>query len=461
MPLETTIRMYNQQDLGDCFLLKFRLGEKNTYILIDFGSYKNDNTAREVEIAEDINRTVGDDDLTIVLTHQHKDHLSGFLHAHDKLKGKKRTLWLSFLDDEKSEEGKTLRSATESYWWKNKRMMTKLQSHFSDDREVSDMFNEKRGYDLFAEEQTGGDAISKLLEIAGKNVSFLKPGNCFFLPGMDEAVKVYVLGPPFDKKQLSKLSPGVHEEVHGLNSLAELADIDISGTLMLNALSALTDSEPYSRECDFPFCEKYINNQQILLKERYEENAQNWRRIDYEWLSEIGRLTLHMDRLTNNTSLVLAFELQESKKVLLFPGDAQIGNWQSWSNVNFPDSEVTAEDLLSRTIVYKAAHHSSYNATLRQSLDLMDEKELIILIPVHEKTSKSYNFAMLKPGMLKGYHRKSQGRVLRSDSIEQPKDNLALEYPFIKRADLAGKLTIGPPGGGGQDHLWIEIKVDE
>ena len=43
-----------------------------------------------------------------------------------------------------------------------------------------------------------------------------------------------------------------------------------------------------------------------------------------------GRLALQLDSDTNNTSLVLAIELIASGRVLLFPGDAQVGNWLSW-----------------------------------------------------------------------------------------------------------------------------------
>ena len=38
-----------------------------------------------------------------------------------------------------------------------------------------------------------------------------------------------------------------------------------------------------------------------------------------------------MNKATNNANLVLAFELSKGGKVLLFVGDAQAGNWWSWS----------------------------------------------------------------------------------------------------------------------------------
>ena len=50
------------------------------------------------------------------------------------------------------------------------------------------------------------------------------------------------------------------------------------------------------------------------------------RRIDDDWLwAGAQRLALKMDSYTNNTCLVLAFELPKSKQVLLFPADAQVG----------------------------------------------------------------------------------------------------------------------------------------
>ena len=62
------------------------------------------------------------------------------------------------------------------------------------------------------------------------------------------------------------------------------------------------------------------------------DNA-DWRRIDDEWLFSAETLALRLTEGVNNTSLVLAFELPTSRKVLLFVGDAQRGNWYSWKDV--------------------------------------------------------------------------------------------------------------------------------
>ncbi|UOE49012.1 hypothetical protein MTO98_31940 [Mucilaginibacter sp. SMC90] len=463
MPATANIRMYNQNNLGDCFLIRFTSGEEEAYLLIDFGSYEGTNAKREKEIAEDIMKTIGNKKLTIVLTHQHKDHLSGFLTAGDILKGKnkpERELWLSYLDSETSKEGNIIRSATEKYWKKNAKTEPLLKKNFGHVPKVKNMINQKKGFDLFSEGQTGGAAITKLLEIAGKKPRFLTPGDAFLMPGISKGVKVYVLGPPFDNKQLTKMNPGKDEAVIGLNAMAELANMDLSGSLMLDALNSLDTQTPFE-ESDFPFNRRFFDTDPANpIKAAYEDPDNDWRKIEHDWLSEIGRLSLYMDKLTNNTSLVLAFELVESKRVLLFVGDAQIGNWQSWFNIKFKKTAVTGEDLLKRTVLYKAGHHSSHNATLKQGLELMNEKELVIMIPVNEKVSTKFGFAMLKPEMLRGYHRKSKGRVLRADTIEQDGSKFQLDFPFATRADLKDRLTIHQPNNT-DPYLWMELTVKD
>lgn len=87
-----------------------------------------------------------------------------------------------------------------------------------------------------------------------------------------------------------------------------------------------------------------------------------FRRIDNEWLYSAEKLAIDMNDFTNNSSLVLAFELGRGGKVLLFAADAQRGNWISWANKPWKDGRrtVTAQDLLGRTVLYKVGHHGSH-----------------------------------------------------------------------------------------------------
>jgi hypothetical protein len=112
----------------------------------------------------------------------------------------------------------------------------------------------------------------------------------------------------------------------------------------------------------------------------YFDELNCWRRIDFDWLAGSEAFALQADSLTNNTCLVLAFELPPSpgsgeRKVLLFVGDAQVGNWLSWDEIErwhpiddaAPSQRGTPDitDLLARAAFYKVGHHGSHNATLK------------------------------------------------------------------------------------------------
>jgi len=91
-------------------------------------------------------------------------------------------------------------------------------------------------------------------------------------------------------------------------------------------------------------------------------DSEDWRKIENNWSELAGELALRLDAHTNNTSLVLAIELSPGGKVLLFPGDAQVGNWLSWGDITWrgDDSDLTAANLLERTVFYKVGHHGSH-----------------------------------------------------------------------------------------------------
>ncbi len=71
-----------------------------------------------------------------------------------------------------------------------------------------------------------------------------------------------------------------------------------------------------------------------------------------EQLLEIVRM---LDKAMNNTSVILLFQIGRER--LLFPGDAQIENWQ------FALSQAKFKPLLSNVNLYKVGHHGSRNAT--------------------------------------------------------------------------------------------------
>jgi hypothetical protein len=85
------------------------------------------------------------------------------------------------------------------------------------------------------------------------------------------------------------------------------------------------------------------------------------RKLNGEQLLEIVRT---LDQQMNNTSLILLFEVFGMK--LLFPGDAQIENW-NYALEDAPQAQQNRE-LLAGVDVYKVGHHGSLNATPRLAL---------------------------------------------------------------------------------------------
>jgi hypothetical protein len=192
-----------------------------------------------------------------------------------------------------------------------------------------------------------------------------------------------------------------------------------------------------------------------------------WRRIETEWLAAADRLALSIDQMTNNTSLVFALELTQTQpsKVLLFPGDAQVGNWLSWQDLEWPDEganheKVTGKELLKRTVFYKVGHHCSRNATLREKgLELMESSQLVAMIPVDEKyanAKKPRPWAIPADELLKRLKVKTRGRVIRSDSIPSgetpvmPDESSKAEWKeFLKNLSW----------DKGPDRLWIQYTI--
>lgn len=82
--LEVKVRMY-RQGLGDCFLLTFSGKNEPYHMLIDCGALTGTPNARQWmrDIMTDIKEATGQHLDCVVVTHEHWDHVSGFLDARD------------------------------------------------------------------------------------------------------------------------------------------------------------------------------------------------------------------------------------------------------------------------------------------------------------------------------------------------------------------------------------------
>ena len=80
-PRRVRVRMY-RQGLGDCFLVTFNPDTTPVHMLIDCGSIGEQTTnVTLAQVAADIATTTGNKLHALIATHEHQDHLNGFLRA--------------------------------------------------------------------------------------------------------------------------------------------------------------------------------------------------------------------------------------------------------------------------------------------------------------------------------------------------------------------------------------------
>lgn len=427
MTLSVTVRMYRLDELGDCFLLIFRDGQAVSRMLVDCGSFRNSaaSKARLQEIVANIAEETDGSPLNVVVgTHQHNDHVSGFVHCETELKAiGVEQVWLPWLDNpqdatavEIGREHNNLKLAlysarTKLYSLAGSRAKAKLGV-------VNDMLG-FYGANAKTPPALPADAIRRLKLMGRKKPKYLNPGTILDLPGLvEDKVRVYVLGPPRDYATMRKVDPRLGESYD--HALAYQA---LSATRFLAAIDGhLSGSNGYERQYPFQEPLKQRSGKESArlkkLQAAYRRREQGWRTIDDDWLNQAESFALFLDSYTNNSSLVLALELVSSGKVLLFAADAQTGNWRSWSDVKWKNKDVSLDDLLARTVLYKVGHHGSHNATLVQALEKMTHEDLVCLIPVHKKDpniTKVGGWKMPARNLLRNLRARAANRVLQMD----------------------------------------------
>lgn len=443
--MQLRVRMY-RQGLGDCFLLTCTDGGETSHLLIDCGVLKGtpDASQRMQEVAQSVKDTTGGRLDRLVVTHEHWDHLSGFLQAqaiYDAVEVGE--VWLAWTEDPQDDLANELRHR------KQKRLNGLAAAAQLAEGKTAERLNALLGFegDLGAAgSQTTGKAL-EWVKARNADVKFLRPGEQLFdLPGLN-GIRVYVLGPPHDRRLIKRSDPSKkHPEVY------ELASGDGSHQGFLAAVEALAAEEQPGPPFD-PFFRIDTADAKDAnpLWKRYQ--ADEWRRIDDDWLGYAGPLALQLDSDTNNTSLVLAFELSDGGDVLLFPGDAQVGNWLSWESLEWQvgNRTVHSDDLLARTVLYKVGHHGSHNATLREKgLELMASGELTAMIPVNRVTAKKMEWLMPFPSLLTRLEEKTKGRVLDAETglpAQQPAGWTAAAWKqFLAKTD--------------EQPLWIDYTLE-
>lgn len=375
-PKSFRVRMYNV-GFGDSFLLTFDYGEATAnqprnddgtkvrfrHVLFDHGSTSRARTQlRLASIAAQIAKDTAGQLDALVVSHRHRDHLSGFGTAAGAalLALKPKLVIRSWTEDPdlQKDAGKTGSvppagpgiAQAKGTAAKNARYLATIAAgqelvagiarRAAGARKVRTALAEAA-----EDELANADAINALnlaaAKPAGEYLYARRDGNGTYrttrlaalLPGVD----VHLLGPP---------RPSDWPEV--------VAQADDSSEFWLGAprqIERLYDQPAAARAAHLP---PLGTSRWIVDRLRRDEPRQ------------LTGLVRWLDNALNNTSIILLFAVGQHR--LLFGGDAQIENW-SWALKQAEDDERVA-NLLADVTVYKVGHHGSRNATPRSLVRL-------------------------------------------------------------------------------------------
>jgi hypothetical protein len=435
------VRMY-RQGLGDCFLVTLDAGGDETHLLIDCGTLGAVTTGVTMaNVVKDIRHTTGDHLHVVVATHEHKDHVSAF--------GSQRAafeamdvdqVWLAWTEnpndrraqkvaEQKRDLAAALVQASQALTGRTASAESRAVGLAV--RDVLGFGGDPEAGAAFAE--TINDAMAFVRTGLARRTRYFKPGDG---PVMAEpwlkGFRIYVLGPPLAEDALNDTGSHGSPDLYGLaGSLGAGAALRASGRSAPEYLAGADPGDSAAFHASQPFDPRFRVEQESARARQicpeYFATRSAWRKVDDDWMNMASDLALQLDGATNNTSLALAIERIGDGRVLVFPADAQQGNWLSWKSMAWMVTDdgrprsVTAADLLSRAVFYKVGHHGSHNGTVNtHGLELMqDEEELTAFIPVDRAVALGRNpqgsWRMPAVTLYRALLEKCQGRVVRSD----------------------------------------------
>lgn len=459
---KVSIRMYCM-GTGDCFVLKFFTGSTETFtMMIDCGSCSG--TAADFKpYINNLKDYVSDRGIDLlVVTHEHQDHVNGFQKCKDIFRDIKiEEAWFAWTEDPKDPDGlesdllkkrNKMRMAFTDAMNDFKAHVADIEKDFEGDHNLGNLRVTNAAFldglttlsDInlpASDEPAGKGSLAGMIAIKEKlakdkvEPKYLNTGDIKKLPNAPGLI-FYVLGPPSERDSIFKdgkegtdvykkyFSLGrsmMSAEAYQKNNLGEMKsnNLPFDNDYVLDYSSSMSVSPSSHNEYERETAE---------LLDRY-ENSEKWRKIDYDWITGVGSLALRLDSHINNTSLALAIEIEKTGAVLLFPGDAEYGNWESWQlikgwEMKGKNDKPLAEDLLSRTIFYKVGHHLSYNGTaLEKGIRMMPMSGMAAMVSLDRKRiAQNWKSTMPNKLLLQDLINRCDGRVfiMNEDDIANP-----------------------------------------
>ncbi len=453
------VRMYCL-GTGDCFILSFCAGAKVVYtVMIDCGSCKGDKNDFKPYLEDLVKFVKGKIDL-LVITHEHNDHVNGFAKCPELFEQLQiDRAWFAWTENPRDPGGKAadlqekrqkMRLAFANAMTRNEEKKKWINQTYKDDyyglamekAQASFMngLNTLADINLSETDKKSGSlpGMVKIKEILKKKkakIEYLHPGTTLQLDELP-GINFHVLGPPYDSSAVYK------EGKQGTDVYKKNMALSMGENML--AVNLFADNTTDAVEREIPFADEYLFNDSptsyrlvsriaqqstrdsstgVPVIQAYNESGNEWRKIDHDWYSSAGTLALRLNSHINNTSLVLAIENDEANgKVLLFPGDAEYGSWESWHEIRKwknkgKDGKHFTEDLLNRVAFYKVGHHLSYNGTaLEKGIAMMEAKDMAAMATLDRKRiAERWKTTMPNKLLLEELIRKCKGKLFIMD----------------------------------------------
>jgi beta-lactamase superfamily II metal-dependent hydrolase len=402
-PDELRVRMY-RVGFGDCFLVSLPGAERHHHVLIDCGVHFKGDIHTMPAIVRDIRAETGDRIDLVVVTHAHQDHISGF--GTEEAQWANVTvdeIWMPWTENPADPQALELRTRQLS-------LARKLRAHLTFEKRLDDATDSL--LENFVGFNLAKNADSMRVARGGfkgpKTLRYLDAGRKFENAAGIDGFDVQVLSPSRDESVLRKMDPPA-----GQRWLRAAGDSDATDRVQ-------------------PFEDAVVARGRVG-----QAGGETLQRTEEKQLRDAvladSSLALMLDDVLNNTSLVLLMRYRGAG--LLFPGDAQWGNWSTWLEKNGADA------LLGDVTFFKVGHHGSHNSTPRSIVPKLTHPDLAAMISTQSKPFPSIPKAEMVTSLTAQCHR----RAVRSDWVT---------VPGAPPPPLAGPARLPKPFRRGA--LWID-----
>lgn len=440
-PESVTVRMY-QVGFGDCFLVSFAYprplddGRSERHMLVDFGSTHrpSGSRARRESVVEQAAARIAQDTGgrldVVVLTHRHRDHLSGFADP-------EAAAAIAALDPQ----------LVVRPWTEHPSLPCDATAPFTDDPDTRFANRLAVGHRLaarieaLADDRDEDSARGRLAHLARDQVP--NPEAIAFLDELSERTGGGEYLSAGMESRIARHIPGIGVRVLGPPTIAEHGAItraraEHPDEFWLAQLGLVEGLAP-----------ELLDRHPIPPLAGIEPGPVAWivEKLARQQLGSLQRIVRTVDDALNNTSLILLVDAGDKR--LLLPGDAQIENW-SWALEHAPQAH-TYRRLLASVDLYKVGHHGSRNATPKSLFRLWEdppgrEHEMVAMLStlpgIHGRSEAT---AVPRGPLVTALE--DRMTVVRTDRLDPGEDVVAVSAPCrgpepFARADRAAPVPV-------------------